>query len=90
MRWSAVLLLFMACSYVSANFQTKVLLKWYEDCSRTDWQSCLKIKLLTNLEKFGQMANINVVDGLSLVNEQFSSEGSQAVGDPFVSEKVKY
>lgn len=72
MRCSTVL--FLTIASVSANFQAQLISKLINDCSRTDWQSCLKIKMLTHLDKFRNERMIPLSDGLTLINEKYADD----------------
>lgn len=83
MRCSIVLFLIIATA--SANFQSQIILKLINDCSRTDWQSCLKIKMLTHLDKFRNERMISLSDGLTLINEKYTDED---LTEPIFSEET--
>lgn len=55
----------------------------YKDCSGADVSSCLKLKLISTMERVSRSAQLNIVEGVTLVkDEQAASQPEEPVRSP--------
>lgn len=50
----------------------------YKDCSGSEVSSCLKLKLLTTMDRVSRSVQVNVLDGVTLVKDESSQQSDEA------------